>query len=50
VFIIYNSVASNISSARLRLMAIELDKGFSTLFEAYADYADMFNLNKAAKL
>jgi hypothetical protein len=31
-------------------MAIKLDKDFSTLPEAYADYADVFNPNKAAKL
>jgi hypothetical protein len=31
-------------------MTIELDKDSFTLPEAYADYANMFNLNKAAKL
>jgi hypothetical protein len=31
-------------------MAIKLNKGFSLLPEAYIDYADMFNLNKAIKL
>jgi hypothetical protein len=31
-------------------MAIKLDKGFFTLPEAYADYANMFNPNKAVKL
>jgi hypothetical protein len=31
-------------------MTIELDKGFSTLPEAYTDYADMFDPGKAAKL
>jgi hypothetical protein len=50
VFIIYGSVTSNMSSARLQLMTIKLDKDFFTLPEAYADYANVFNLNKAAKL
>jgi hypothetical protein len=50
VFIIYDSVASSINNAELQLMAIKLDKGFSILPETYADYADIFNLNKAAKL
>jgi hypothetical protein len=50
VFIVYDSVASNINSARLQFMAIELDKGFSSLPEAYTDYTDIFNLNKAVKL
>jgi hypothetical protein len=31
-------------------MAIELDKDSFLLPEAYADYTDMFNLSKAAKL
>jgi hypothetical protein len=38
------------SSAKLQFMAIELDKGSSTLPEAYADYANIFNPNKTAKL
>jgi hypothetical protein len=31
-------------------MAIKLDKGFSILPEAYADYVNVFDLSKAAKL
>jgi hypothetical protein len=31
-------------------MVIELDKDSSLLPEAYADYANMFNLGKTAKL
>jgi hypothetical protein len=31
-------------------MAIELDKDSFTLPETYADYADIFNFNKMAKL
>jgi hypothetical protein len=50
VFIVYDSVTSNINSAGLQLMAIELDKDSFILPEAYADYANMFNPNKAAKL
>jgi hypothetical protein len=50
VFIVYGSVASSMSNARLRFMVIELDKDSFTLPEAYADYTDMFNLNKTAKL
>jgi hypothetical protein len=50
VFIVYSSVASSMSSVRLQLMAIKLDKGSFTLPEAYADYANMFNSDKAAKL
>jgi hypothetical protein len=50
VFVVYNSVTSNISSVKLQFMAIELDKGFSILSKAYADYADMFNPNETAKL
>jgi hypothetical protein len=38
------------SSAGLQLIIIELDKGFSLLPEAYADYANVFNLGKAVKL
>jgi hypothetical protein len=50
VFIIYDSVASNMSSVKLQFMIIELNKGFFTLPEAYTDYADIFNPDKAAKL
>jgi hypothetical protein len=46
----YGSVASNINSAELQLMIIELDKGSFTLPEAYADYANVFNPSKAVKL
>jgi hypothetical protein len=38
------------SSARLQFMVIELNKDFFTLPEAYADYVNMFNPGKAAKL
>jgi hypothetical protein len=50
VFIVYGLVASSISSARLQFIAIKLDKSSSTLPETYADYTNMFNFNKAAKL
>jgi hypothetical protein len=50
VFIVYDSVASNMNSAGLQLMAIKLDKDSFTLPETYADYANIFNFNKAAKL
>jgi hypothetical protein len=46
----YGSVANNISNAGLQLMIIKLDKDSFTLPEAYADYVNVFNLNKAAKL
>jgi hypothetical protein len=38
------------NSAGLQLMAIELDKGFFSLPEAYADYSDIFNPGKTVKL
>jgi hypothetical protein len=38
------------SSAGLQFIIIELDKDSSLLPEAYADYSNMFNSNKAAKL
>jgi hypothetical protein len=38
------------SSAKLQFIIIKLDKSSATLPEAYADYADIFNLNKAVKL
>jgi hypothetical protein len=50
VFVVYGSVTSNINNAGLQLMIIELDKGFSLLPKAYADYSDIFNPNKTAKL
>jgi hypothetical protein len=50
VFIIYGSIASNINNAGLQLIAIKLDKDSSTLPEAYADYTDIFNFDKATKL
>jgi hypothetical protein len=50
VFIVYDSVTNSINNARLQFMTIKLDKNSFTLPEAYADYADMFNLNKTAKL
>jgi hypothetical protein len=50
VFIVYNSIANNMSNVRLQLIIIELDKGSFTLPETYADYTDMFNFNKAVKL
>jgi hypothetical protein len=50
VFIVYGSVTNNMSNVRLQFMIIELNKGFFTLPEAYADYADVFNFNKIAKL
>jgi hypothetical protein len=50
VFIVYGSVASSISNVGLQLIAIKLDKGSFSLPEAYADYADIFNLNKTTKL
>jgi hypothetical protein len=50
VFVVYGSITSSISSAGLQFMAIELDKGFFTLPEVYADYANIFNFSKTAKL
>jgi hypothetical protein len=50
VFIMYNSVASNMSNAELQFITIKLNKDFFTLPEAYADYANIFNFNKTAKL
>jgi hypothetical protein len=50
VFIVYDSVANNMSNARLQFMTIELNKGSSILPEAYADYTNVFNFNKTAKL
>jgi hypothetical protein len=50
VFIVYGSVINNISRARLQLITIKLNKDSFTLPEAYADYTNMFNLNKTAKL
>jgi hypothetical protein len=50
VFIIYDSITSNINNAGLQLIAIELNKGFFTLPKVYVNYADVFNLNKTAKL
>jgi hypothetical protein len=50
VFIVYNSIANNINSAGLQLMAIKLNKDSSSLPEAYADYINIFNLNKVIKL
>jgi hypothetical protein len=50
VFIVYDSVANNISNVRLQLIIIKLDKGSSSLPKAYADYSDVFNPNKAVKL
>jgi hypothetical protein len=50
VFIIYDSVANNMSNARLQLIVIKLDKGSSTLPEAYTNYTNIFNLSKTAKL
>jgi hypothetical protein len=50
VFIVYGSVTSSINSAGLQFITIKLDKGSFTLLKVYADYANMFNLNKAAKL
>jgi hypothetical protein len=38
------------SSVRLQLITIKLDKGFFILPEAYTDYVNMFNPDKAAKL
>jgi uncharacterized protein YacL len=38
------------NNARLQLIIIKLDKDSFTLPEAYADYTNMFNLNKIAKL
>jgi hypothetical protein len=38
------------NNAELQFITIELDKGSSTLPEAYTDYTNMFNPNKAAKL
>jgi hypothetical protein len=46
----YGSVANNISSAGLQLMAIKLNKGSFTLPEIYTDYTDVFNPGKTAKL
>jgi hypothetical protein len=50
VFIVYGSVTSSMSSAGLQFMTIKLDKDSFTLPEAYADYANIFNFNKAVKL
>jgi hypothetical protein len=50
VFIVYGSVANNINSAGLQFMAIKLDKGSFSLPKAYANYVNVFNLSKAAKL
>jgi hypothetical protein len=47
---VYGSIANNINSAGLQFMAIKLNKGSSSLPEAYADYSDIFNFDKAAKL
>jgi hypothetical protein len=38
------------SNVRLQLITIELDKDSFSLPEAYTDYANIFNFNKAAKL
>jgi hypothetical protein len=50
VFIVYDSITNNINSAGLQLIAIELNKDSFSLPEAYADYANVFNLSKAVKL
>jgi hypothetical protein len=50
VFIVYGSVTNNMSSAGLQFIIIELDEDSSSLPEAYADYNNVFNLNKAIKL
>jgi hypothetical protein len=50
VFIIYGSITNNMNSAGLQFMVIKLDKDSFTLPEAYADYANIFNFNKAVKL
>jgi hypothetical protein len=46
----YSSIASNISNVRLQFIAIKLDKDSSTLPEVYADYTNIFNPGKTAKL
>jgi hypothetical protein len=46
----YGSIANNMSNAGLQLMIIKLDKSSSTLPEAYADYTNVFDFGKAAKL
>jgi hypothetical protein len=38
------------SNAGLQFITIKLDKDSSLLPEAYADYTDVFNLDKAVKL
>jgi hypothetical protein len=38
------------NSARLQFIIIKLNKNSFTLPEAYANYADIFNLNKTTKL
>jgi hypothetical protein len=50
VFIVYGSVTNSISSARLQLIIIELNKDSFSLPEVYADYTNVFNFNKTAKL
>jgi flagellar hook protein FlgE len=47
---VYGSVANNINNAGLQLMAIKLDKDSFSLPETYADYNNIFNPNKTAKL
>jgi hypothetical protein len=47
---VYDLIASNTSNAGLQLIIIELDKNSFTLPEAYANYANVFNSDKAVKL
>ena len=50
MFVVYGSVASNMSNTGLQLIIIKLDKGSFSLPEAYANYSNVFNFGKAAKL
>jgi hypothetical protein len=50
VFIVYDSIANNINNAKLQFITIKLDKDSSLLPEAYADYNNVFDFNKAVKL
>jgi hypothetical protein len=50
VFIVYGSIASNMNNAELQFIIIELNKDSSILLEIYADYINVFNFSKTAKL
>jgi hypothetical protein len=50
VFIVYGSIANNMSNAGLQLIIIKLDRGSFSLPEAYTEYNNIFNPGKAVKL